>query len=211
MEQFNSVQEGIAELHKRNTGNKKVHALLTFQHNNHKMCKTCFLFESKEDAGAQLIKAYVQLQISNVPRNEMQAAIDARQVAINAELAEGDPAELGVVPEGHAEEFLINYFDTAVAIAEDVKYVTVYLTHSPCTPTDRKPSHSLHGWPLSCTAKFATLAANHPEYFFSIVFLKKFGTLDGNDTPQRTLKTLSGDRANLAFIELKKEPPYERP
>lgn len=211
MEQFDSVHEGIAELHKRNTGNKKVHALLTFQHNNHKLCKICFLFDSKEDAGAQLIKAYDQLKISNVPAHEMQAAIDARQVAINAELAEGDPAELGVVPEGHAEEFLIGYFDTAVAIAQDVKYVTIYLTHSPCTQSDRKPSHSLPGWPKSCTAKFATLAANHPDYSFTIVFLKKFGHLSGNASPQQMLKQLSGARPNLSFVEMRDKPPYERP
>ena len=169
------------------------------------------MFESKEDAGSQLIKAYHQLQIRNVPVNEMSAAIEARQVAINAELTEGDPAELGVVPEGHAEEFLISAFDAAVAIAQDVKYVTIYQTHSPCIPTDRKPSHSLPKWPISCTSKFATLAANHPDYSFTIVFLKKFGNLQGNDTPQKTLKSLSGDMANLSFVEMKDGPPYERP
>jgi hypothetical protein len=210
MEQFNSVHEGMTELHKRNVGNKKIHALLTFQHNNNKLCKTCFLFDSKEDAGSQLVK-YDRLKINNVPVLEMPAALAARQVAIDAELAEGNLDELGVVQEGHAEEFLIDFFETAVALAQDVKYVTIYITHSPCIPSDRKPSHSLPGWPASCTAKFAKLAADHPKYSFTIAFLKKYGNLQGNDTPQKFLKNLSGDRANLSFIEMKAGPPYERP
>lgn len=211
MEQFDSVQEGMAELRRRNIGNRKVHALLTFQHNNHKLCKTCFLFESKEGARAQLINAYDKLKISNVPRAEMVAAMNARQVALDAELAEGDPAELGVVPDGHAEEFLIDYFETAVSIAQDVKYVTIYLTHSPCTVHDERPSRSRAGGPESCTAKFSQLAANHPTYSFSIVFMEKFGHLVGNDTPQQTLKQLSGVLANLSFVNMQAGPPYERP
>lgn len=210
MERYNSIHEGLAELKKRNTGNKKVHALLTFQHKNSKMSQDCFLFESVEDAGAQLIKKYDQLKLSNLQRGDIPDAIAARQVAIDAELSEGNPAELGIVAEGHAEEFLISFFDTAVAIVKNIKFVTIYLTHSPCTVNDRKPSHSMPGWPTSCTAKLSKLAADNPQYHFTIVFMEKFGGLAGNDTPQAHLKQLSGDRANLSFININASPPYER-
>jgi hypothetical protein len=210
MEKYGSIHEGLAELNKRNVGNKKVHALLTFQHSNSKASRDCFLFESIEGAASQLIKKYDQLKLSNISRIDMPGAIEARNVAINAELMEGDPDELGVVQEGHAEEFLINYFTTAVAMVKDIKFVTIYVTHSPCTVHDAKPSRSLPGWPKSCTAKLSKLASDHPEYHFSIVFLQKFGMLASNKAPQTMLKQLSGEMVNLSFVDSNATPPYER-
>jgi len=205
MRKFDSITEGLAAMTELTRIPKKVGALLTFQNTRSKMCQTCFLFESMEDEKAQLIKMYPDsLTISNVAKTQMQAEIDQRNTVMGVVLAGVDHDFLGIQQPGHAEEFLIRGFQTACAQVSDIKFVTIYLTHSPCTVHDQKPSCFLKGFPRSCTSKFNWLAARHEKYHFTVVYWKAFGHLQGsNDSDAKdTLKALSGSRKNLAFMKL---------
>ena len=206
MKRFDSVHMGLEAMDFVGSQRRKVGALLVFQGENKKLCQTCFLFESKEDEVSQLIYNFQDdLKIQGLAPHEVPNAMAHRQTVIGVVLAGVDHSFLGIEQFGHAEEFLIRNFEMAYSEVSQmwgIKNITIYLSHSPCTVNDTKPSNSLPLWPISCTAKFRHLAQKYPKHFFSIVYRKRFGILQGNDQPDKTLKKLSGNCRNLIFMYL---------
>lgn len=204
MRRFDSIKEGQAATRSLvSSQNRKVGALLTFQDSSSKLCQTCFLFESVEDEKSQLIKAYPDsLGISGVHKNEMGGILAGRETAMSVILAGVDHGCLGINQHGHAEEFLIRGFDAACGQVGNIKNVVIYLSHSPCTEHDKKPSNSLMGWPKSCVKKLARLAAIKPSYDFSVVYWEAFGSIQGmqGSESEKLLGNLSGNAKNLHFI-----------
>ncbi len=198
---FDSVGEGVEALSEYAKANRRtVFVLLTFQSGGGKLVPTCFLFKSEADAAGQLVANFAdQLRLRGFGRAEMPGALAARDVALRAEVAA--PAGLGIVLEGHAEEFLIQSFDTCcMRVGGDIRFVTLYLSHSPCTPHDGNASRSMSGWPISCTKKLAMLASRYPRYHFSVCFMERFGVLSGSASIETDLKALVGNPPNLAFV-----------
>jgi hypothetical protein len=205
MKRFDSIKDGLAAMKQlTESQNKKVGALLTFQNTSKKQVDACFLFESIESPDSQLIGLYPgSLAISGESKADMPHLLSARSTAMSAVLSVMDTADLGIVPHGHAEEFLIENFETCLGQVSDIANVTVYVSHSPCTKIDARPSNTLHGWPASCTAKFAQLASVYSKYHFSVCFWKEFGVLAGKGaTIENDLKKVSGGLSNLAFVKL---------
>ncbi len=204
MKKFGSVNDGLQAMKQLvDSQRRKVGALLTFQNQAKKMVDACFLFESVENLDSQLINRYPDpLKISGESRADMPHLLGARQAAIGSVLAVMEPDDLGLEQPGHAEEFLIRNFGAACSQVDDIAYVTIYLSHSPCTTHDAAPSNSLPGQPRSCTAKFQLLAATYPQYHFSVCYWREFGYLEGKGSPETLLKALSGNRGNLAFAKL---------
>jgi hypothetical protein len=207
MQRFASVQAGIDAMRVSVLANKqKVCALLSFQLVDREQTSSCFLFESVEGPAAQLIKLYPdKLTVSGFARADVGLALQARDVAIRAELRESNarsPGSLGEVQHGHAEEFLIDAFVHCAGQVGPFTDVDVYVSHSPCTVFDDRPSDQLVNWPESCTAKFERLAATYPKYEFTVFFFKAFGCLAGKTVPDDRLRSLTAGAPNLDFVSL---------
>jgi len=203
MLRFDAVGEGLNALKVLVASeNKKVGALLSFQHSSKKQCGTCFLFESKENEVAQLLKEYPgeKFNQGEFTLEEMPSALHLRQTALSAAAMVLEMEEVG-----HAEEFLIKGFASALLQVSDVGNVIIYLSHSPCTTSDRAPSNSLPGWPQSCTAKLSKLAGQYPKYSFIVSYYKKYGyleTIKDSREAANFLKNLVKDRSNIGFGEI---------
>jgi hypothetical protein len=198
---FDAIGEGLQAMKVLVQANRKVGALLTFQHLNKKQCKTCFLFESKDKPVSQLIKEYGEkFEPGEFQVDEMPDMLRLRETALSVAAS-----ALDVEDGGHAEEFLIKSFATAFSQVSEVRAAVIYLSHSPCTTSDRSPSDSLPGWPPSCTAKLSLLASRYPRLSFSVGYYQRFGHLEGMrglEDGAKVLKDLVPDRNNLGFIEL---------
>jgi len=203
MQKYSSVREGLAAMQQFTLRQRKVGALLTFQDTGSKIVDVCFLFESLEAPVQQLIKKMPDMAIKGEAPEDMPHLLAARNTAMRSAISVLGEEELGLqTPHGHAEEALLRDFDACCGQVKDIRDVTIYLTHSPCTQHDQAPSDNMQGWPPSCTAKFSQLAASHAKWHFSICYSKAFGAMEGNTDAEKALKTLSGGLSNLSFVHL---------
>lgn len=105
--------------------------------------------------------------------------------------------------EGHAEEHMIA--DIPRILRQEQAYRgalpargIILNSDTPCTLLDSKPSSSLPGWPVSCTAKLCRLAQLNPAIQWSVFYMRKFGTLkvkkNGAAAVGRAFQTAKGPR-----------------
>lgn len=106
----------------------------------------------------------------------------------------------------HAEENVIMGFTTflcraTIKAGKLLRACNIYLSDSPSTCNDARPSNHIQGMPFSCTSKFQVLARSFPALQFHVFFAGTYGYLDEVTSSKHMGKTIGGlmDRLSPIF------------
>lgn len=206
MHRYSTLWDALGHVERIEQQPKAVAALLYFSSGPsvYPTCGPSYVFEATEDPRVEVKKSLsIRTGVApfDDPKFESQKYKDifflAKDVVSQA-IANVFVQKGLSVSAGHAEEWLIHHFNTALAEQSDPRIVTIHVTFNPCTMADRFHSTNLHGWPASCGEKLKELARRHPNLTFSVGFDKGYGAYTGKpEAAEAFLNT--GCPKNLTF------------
>lgn len=146
--------------------------------------KTCFAFVSSDNVAQVIRKDAINEALGpisrDIPEEERNRQFNDRRTM--TDLIAPYVGKQGLKNDtGHAEEKMILNWKSMLAHSADrghrrTSAVTIYLSHTPCTPFDKAPSDNVPGYPRSCARKLQVLRREY-SYIknWRIYYQHKFG------------------------------------